>query len=471
MGGSPLYSKIEFIPYSSLRMEHLPAEFQDASRDDQTQIATLGIQCWTILKKEVVKIKELDYTTLTEQLKDEARKEGRREAEREAARQLKEKEYIADDLQAQVIALEHKLQRFNADKQKDVDRLVQEARTEGEREAARQRKEKEYAFDDLQAQVVSLEKKLHRLTTDKQKEMDELETRTRKEAAREAVLTERSVFLQQAKDYEVQIAQLLAAQDWKTAYLENQKIIARLEEQLEGYKKIKSSYEIGQEGEEETESMLRKIPEWDYERVSKEKDRADFRMISKDKKAFILDSKKYVNSVPKKERDKLMSNVDDDATVSGGILVSLDSKITTKENCEIETTPGKKVVCYLNLAGLTTEARIAYIGATLKFLYQYVASHDEREKNELMERLVEGSTRINELKKETENMRNKAKELYESLKVNVTKIQAIMDYICNKPVENVSEGGATATATVTEVKASKKKIKDSMTKPSPKHLP
>jgi hypothetical protein len=376
-------------------MEHLPEEFQDATREEQTQIAQLGIQCWTILKKEVVKIKDLDYTKLSEKLKEEGRKEGKREGE------------------------------------KEVNKLL---------------KEKEYAFDDLQAQFKSLEKKLQRLDTEKQKELEELEKKLKKESererdatAREAIIAERSnfqqQFQQQIKDYEVRIAQLSANQDWKLAWSENQKMVTKLEEQLANLTKIRTSYEIGQEGEEETENMLYKIPEWDCERVSKEKDRADFRMTSKDKKSFILDSKKYTSVVPKKERDKLMSNVDDDATVSGGILVSLDSKITTKENCELETTPGKKIVCYLNLVGMTNEAKIAYIGSTLKFLHQYVASKDEREKNEMLERMMEGTSRIGELKKETENMRNKAKELYESLKINVGKIQSIMDYILNKSVQ------------------------------------
>lgn len=372
-------------------MDHLPEEFQDATREEQAQIALLGIQCWAILKKEIGKVKELDYTKLTEKFKEEGRKEGKREGEREAAWLLREKEYAYDDVKAQLTSLEKKLERTNLEKQKELEEFEKKLKKEGERD--------------------------------------------RESIAREAALTERSSFLQQVKDYEVLIAQLTAKQDWKLAWSENQKMVTKLEEQLATLTKIRSSYEIGQEGEEETESMLCKIAEWDCERVSKEKDRADFRMTSKDKKSFILDSKKYTSAVPKKERDKLMSNVDDDATVLGGILVSLDSKITTKENCEIETTPGKKVVCYLNLVGMTNEAKIAYIGSTLKFLHQYVASKDEREKNEMLERMMEGTSRIAELKKETENMRNKAKELYESLKINVGKIQSIMDYILNKSVQ------------------------------------
>ena len=379
-------------------MEHLPEEFQDASREEQAQIAHLGLQSWSILKKEIGKVKDLDYTKLVEKFKEEGRKEGKREGEREAAKLLKEKEYGIDDLTTQLKGLQKKLERLEAEKQKELADIEQ------------------------------------RLKKDVQRENDTL--------IREATLAERAAGLQQVKEYEIQIAQLQAKEDWKLAYGDSQKQIDLLRKELDTFKKIRSSYEIGQEGEEETESMLCKIPEWDCERVSKEKDRADFRMTSKDKKSFILDSKKYVNSVPKKERDKLMSNVDEDASVLGGILVSLDSKIATKENCEIETTPGKKPVCYLNLAGMNGEAKIAYIASTLKFLHQYVASHDEREKNELVEKMREAGMKIDELKKETENVRNKAKEVYESLKLNVGKIQSVMDFLLGTPVvikEEVAE--------------------------------
>ena len=376
-------------------MDHLSEEFQDASREEQGQIVQLGLQCWSILKKEVGKVKDMDYTKLTEKFRDEGRKEGKREGEREAAKLLKEKEYSFDDVTSQLKALEKKIARLDAEKQKELDELTQKLKKEADRE--------------------------------------------RDAIMRDATLTERTLGLQKMKDYEIQIAQLQAKEDWKSAYGDSQKQIEQLRKELEAFKKIRSSYEIGQEGEEETENMLCKIPEWDCERVSKEKDRADFRMTSKDKKSFILDSKKYVNSVPKKERDKLMSNVDEDASVLGGVLISLDSKISTKENCEIETTPGKKPVCYLNLVGMTAEAKIAYIASTLKFLHQYVASHDEREKNELLEKMQEASMKIGELKKDSENIRNKAKEVYESLKINVTKIQSIMDFILGNPVEEVAE--------------------------------
>lgn len=370
-------------------MEYLPETFQDASREEQIQIVQLGLQCMTILKKEIGKVKDMDYTKLTEKFKEEGRKEGKREGEKEMAKVLREKDYTLDDITSQLKILEKKLDRSAVEKQKELDELSSKMKKEAERE--------------------------------------------RDTIMREAMLTERAAGLQQIKEYEIQIAQLQARQDWKLAYTDTQKIVEKLREELDGFTKIRSSYEIGQEGEEETESILCKIPEWDCERVSKEKDRADFRMTSRDKKSFILDSKKYVNSVPKKERDKLMSNVDEDASVLGGVLISLDSKISTKENCEIEITPGKKPVCYLNLVGMNGEAKIAYIASTLKFLLQYVASHDEREKNELLERMRETSMKLNELKKETENIRNKAKEVYESLKLNVGKIQSIMDFLLQMP--------------------------------------
>lgn len=370
-------------------MEHLPEAFQDASREEQIQIADLGIQSWSILKKEVGKVKDLDYTKLIEKFKEEGRKEGKREGEREAAKLLKEKEYGLDDLTTQVKALEKKLGRLDAEKQKELEDL-----------AARLKKEAE---------------------------------RDRDAITREATLAERTAGLQKIKEYEVQIAQLQAKEDWKVAYENTQKLVDQLRKELDGFTKTRTSYEIGQEGEEETEGLLFKIPEWDCERVSKEKHKGDFRMISRDKRTFILDSKKYKDNVQKKERDKIVSDVDADANISGGIMVSLNSKISTKENCEIETTPGKKPICYLNLVGMTSEAKIAYIASTLKFLHQYVASHDEREKNELVERMREAGLKIGELKKETENIRNKAKEIYESLKVNVSTVQNIMEFLLQMP--------------------------------------
>lgn len=370
-------------------MESFHEEFQDASRDEQIHIVELGLQVWAIIKNQVGKVKDLDFTKLSEKFKEEGRKEGKREAEKELHHLLKEKDYILDDALAQIKAFERKAERADAEKKKELEELERRLR----RDAAR-----------------------------------ENET-----IAREAILTERSNTMEKTREYEIQIAQLQAKQDWKIAYTDSQKLVEQLKQQLDDVTKVRTSYELGQEGEEETENLLCKISEWDCERVSKEKDRADFRMTSKDKKSFILDSKKYNASVPKKERDKLMSNVDDDASVLGGILVSLDSKISTKENCEIESTPGKKPVCYLNLVGMTSDAKVAYIASTLKFLHQYVASHDEREKNELLERLRESNIKMGELKKESENIRNKAKEVYESLKLNVGKIQSIMDFLLKNP--------------------------------------
>jgi hypothetical protein len=391
-------------------MEHLPHEFQDALREDQSQIVQLGLQSWSILKKEVGKVKDLDYTKLIEKFKEEGRKEGKREGEREAAKLLKEKEYGLDDLTTQVNALEKKLGRLDAEKQKELEDL-----------AARLKKEAE---------------------------------RDRDAITREATLAERTAGLQKIKEYEVQIAQLQAKEDWKVAYENTQKLVDQMRKELDGFTKTRTSYEIGQEGEEETEGLLFKIPEWDCERVSKEKHKGDFRMISRDKRTFILDSKKYKDNVQKKERDKIVSDVDADANISGGIMVSLNSKISTKENCEIETTPGKKPICYLNLVGMTSEAKIAYIASTLKFLHQYVASHDEREKNELVERMREAGLKIGELKKETENIRNKAKEVYESLKVNVSTVQNIMEFLLQMPSaghEEVAEKPKKARAKKNEV--------------------
>ena len=368
-------------------MDHLAERFQDATREEQVQIVNIGLQCWDILQAELQKVQELDSTKLIEKWKEEGKKEGRREGEKEMRRLVREKEDRLEDLESQRISLERKLERAVSEKQKEIDELEKKWQRESEREK----------------EVIS----------------------------KEAALAERAQNMKSIKEYEIQIAQLQAKEDWQRAYNDTQKELEKLRSQMET--KVQSSYEIGQEGEEESEAMLRKIPEWDCEKVSKEKHKGDFRMVSRTKKTFILDSKKYKDNVQKKERDKLISDVDGDATVSGGIMISLNSNISTKENCQIETTPGKKPICYLNFVGMAIDAKIAYLSSTLKFLEQYVGTNDEREKSELLDRMREAHRRIGELKHDTENIRNKAKEVYESLKINATKIQTIMDFILQDP--------------------------------------
>jgi hypothetical protein len=190
---------------------------------------------------------------------------------------------------------------------------------------------------------------------------------------------------------------------------------------------------LGKEGEAEIHSLLSQIHEWDFDEVHQEPGKADFRVTSKEKKVFILDAKNYSRAVPKAEREKIARDVDNDTSVLGGILVSLNSKVHTKEHCEIELTPMKKPICYLILEGMSDQAKCVCIASMLRFMLQYVASNDHREKDDLVDKIQQAFLRLREIKSETENQRNKAKDLYDSLKVSVEKVEGLMDFLQDKP--------------------------------------
>jgi hypothetical protein len=374
-------------------MEHLAERFQDARREEQIHIVDLGLHSWDILQKEVGKVKDMDHTKLIEKWKEDGKKEGRRDAEKEMKRTLREKED---------------------------------------------------ACEDLETQKKLLEKKLLRSQQEKEKELEDLERRLKKEIDREKEVLIRETRLEAQADlqqkigeYQVQLVQMKAKEDWHKAYENAQKDLELARTQLADFTKVKTAFTKGQEGEEEVESLLEKMEEWDSKRVSKEKHRADFRITSKDNRTFILDSKNYTSPIDRKERDKLISDVDNDAHVAGGILVSLTSKIFTKNHFDIEITPEKKPIMYLVLESMTNEAKLVCISAALKFLLQYVASHDEREKNELIDRMQKTSERLKDILNDNNNNLKKAKELYESLKLGIPKIQGIIDYMLFKKTEEV----------------------------------
>ena len=115
-------------------MEHLSERFQDATREEQSQIVNIGLQCWDILHSELQKVQELDSTKLIEKWKEEGKKEGKREGEKEMRRLVREKEDRLEDLESQRLSLERKLERAVSEKQKEIEDLEKKWRRDSERE-------------------------------------------------------------------------------------------------------------------------------------------------------------------------------------------------------------------------------------------------------------------------------------------------------------------------------------------------
>lgn len=376
-------------------MSQFPPRFTSATPEVQTEIVLLGLKCWDILEENLVAHETKDLTHLLTQAKEEGFKDGKRAAQRELESKL-------IDLESETLQLHSALERES--KQRDA----------------------------------SQEETKRRFAEEYQRKVDLLVRETRIEE-RETLQKSHTKELQTLRDQltglQIEIAKLQAKENWEEAFYAERKERESLQLQIQDLTKSKTSYELGKEGEEEIYAILGQIAEWDFDEVHKEPGKADFRAKNKESKIFILDSKKYTNAIPKKERDKIIRDVDNDNSVSGGILVSLNSKVQTKDHCEIELTPTKKPICYLVLEGMNTEAKKVCLQATLRLLLQYVASTNQREKDDLLNKIQQAFLKLGELKSETENQRNKAKDLYESLKLSVDRIQRLLSFLQDKPEE------------------------------------
>lgn len=380
-------------------MSHLPTRFTSASNDVQKEVVSLGLKCWDILEGTVLQQQNFDLANLLTQAKEEGTKEGKRTATKEYEPKLAQ-------LETQLTHLQARLER---------ETIQQETQLKD----AEKKYQREY------------DRKIELLVREGRFEERELLQQTHKEEIQN--------FQRQLTSLQIDLASLNAKKGWEDAYHAERKEREALHLQLQELTRAKTSYELGKEGEEEINTILSQIPEWDFQEVHKEKGKADFRATSKELKTFILDAKNYTNAVPKKEREKIVRDVDNDSSVLGGLLVSLSSKVQTKDHCEIELTPTKKPICYLVLEGLSPQAKQSCIQATLRLLLQYVASTNEREKDDLLSKIQQAFLKLGELKSETENQRNKAKDLYESLKVSVDRIQRILNFLQDKADEGHGE--------------------------------
>jgi hypothetical protein len=373
-------------------MSTIRQRYELSTEEIKEEILRLGFLCWDLIQQESLRKRDFDMANLLDIHTEEGKKEGKREATLEYKKLVVEQEARIDSLLGKIIHYEEQI--------KDFERYSNEK-----------------------------DQKL-RVEFDKQKEL----------LIKEAKLQEFQAFNEKISNYEKIIAKLEAKQDWQQAYQQEHQERVDLQIQLQELKKNKTSFTLGKEGEAEIHSLLSQIHEWDFEEVHQEPGKADFRAMNKQKKVFILDAKNYSRAVPKQERDKITRDVDNDMSVLGGILVSLNSKVHTKEHCEIELTPMKKPICYLVLEGMSDQAKCVCVASTLRLLLQYVASNDQREKDSLLDKIQQAFLKLREFKSETENQRNKAKELYDSLKVSVDKVQELLDYLEDKPLkESIQE--------------------------------
>lgn len=369
-----------------------PERFTSQTNETQLEIVLLGLKCWDLIQKESLKKSDFDLAALLSTSKEEGIAEERLRSEK-----------LKQQYEMQVAFLENKLDHERTSKEKDIEEACKQIKKDFERN----------------------ESILIRESRQEEKELQQNKFEQ-----------ERRDFLEQCTKFQIEIARLQTRENWEDAFKSEKTQREALQRQLDELRRVKSSYEIGVDGEGEIEMILSQIQEWDFEDTHEIAGMGDFRLTNDKGKVFMLDSKKYKDDVPKKEREKIIRDVDTNTGVLGGILVSLTSKIQTKKHCEIQLTPSKKPICYLVLEGMDTNAKRVCLQATLNLLLQYVASNNEREKDALLDKIHQATIKIGELKSDNENQRNKAKELYDSLKVSGDKMQSVFNFLQDKSDES-----------------------------------
>lgn len=225
--------------------------------------------------------------------------------------------------------------------------------------------------------------------------------------------------------------------DFKTAYdflfakfEEETKKNSELVAQIQEMKRVKSSFHLGKEGENEIETYLKQISDFDYHNTCTEADKGDFRLTSKDNQVILLDSKKFTHAVPKRDREKLVDNTDKDANVVAGIMVSLNSKISARQHCEIEFSPKNKPVLYLCLSTMTEDAKVHVLDTSVKFLLKLVSTDSSKGRSDILQKFTDLSVVLNTLTKNNENIRKAASDILDNTKLSAGEIKNALKLVC-----------------------------------------
>jgi len=250
----------------------------------------------------------------------------------------------------------------------------------------------------------------------------------KKAAVREAMLEERQKGQEQALEIRVEAAVLKAKIEVLQEESEKKDILlsAKSQNQL---LQTQSSQVIGKIGEKEVEKILQEFVKGEITNVAKESHNADFRISIPNgagNSIFLLDSKNFKQNtpIPKKDREKLLQDVDGDSTVSGGILVSLNSIIATKDHFEIEKTEKKKPVIYICLKDMDMLESGRCLAAAFRILIAISTTHNEEEKEDLLKKIQNQVREVNLRIREVTNIltiQNKQVDSLMSLKENLKK--------------------------------------------------
>jgi hypothetical protein len=340
-----------------------PPKFQTASPADKLCIVELGLQCWTIAEKEAFNFSCLDETILRVQ---------------------KDAQTRIENLQLQ-LEMQESMIRKQLQEEKRI--AIREATLEERQKAQEQANE---IRQKAQEQIVEIRQKVQ----------------------------------EQVLDIRVEAAALKAKIEVLQIESEKKDVLLSAKNQNQPNQ---SSQALGKIGEKEVEKLLQEFVNGDITNVASESHGSDFRISignSAGNSIFLLDSKNFKTPIPKKDREKLVRDIDEDSTVSGGILVSLNSIISTKNHFEIDKTEKKKPLLFICLKDMDFLESGRCLAAAFRILTAISTTHDEEEKDDLLKKIQNQVRELNLRIREVTNIitaQNKQIDTLVSLKENLKK--------------------------------------------------
>lgn len=340
-----------------------PPKFQTASPADKLCIVELGLQCWTIAEKEAFNFSCLDETILRVQ---------------------KDAQTKIENLQLQ-LEMQESMIRKQLQEEKRI--AIREATLEEKQKAQEQTNE---IRQKAQEQIVEIRQKVQ----------------------------------EQVLDIRVEAAALKAKIEVLQIESEKKDILLSTKSQII---QPQSSQALGKIGETEVEKLLQEFVNGDITNVASESHGSDFRVSISNgagNSIFLLDSKNFKTPIPKKDREKLVRDIDEDSTVSGGILVSLNSIISTKNHFEIDKTEKKKPILFICLKDMDLQESGRCLAAAFRILTAISTTHDEEEKDDLLKKIQNQVRELNLRIREITNIitaQNKQIDTLVSLKENLKK--------------------------------------------------
>lgn len=343
-------------------MDQFPPTFQKQNSLTQTKIIDLGLYCWSLLEHELDSQTNMDHAHLISVWKEKGRIEAKLHAEEEYTRLLKKKD---EQIQSLEYEKEHSESQVKKQFEQEKCLLIKSTRLDVEKE-----------YQTIKEEKIRLETKL--------------ETQ---------------------EDFQVLCRSLVK---------EN----VKLKELNEKLTETKSSATIGKDGEDLIDVLLSGL-RYEYVKTSDEAEKADFRITTENKLHFILDSKKYKKNVGKKEKDKIIRDVDADATVNGGILVSLLSGITHHISGDIITTPNSKPILFISLMGMAKETQVEFLNIAIKLLEKYTSLNEQKERADLAEKIKATVPVITDSIQRFKNIVKNAEKMLEDAKVGLSQLEPL----------------------------------------------